>query len=72
MFGISLKPIVLTVEKCPILLNLSKILPIYDQNKKKVCFQKKFEFVTTLEQNVSIRVGGCDGGGCHGYYDGDG
>ena len=37
----------------------SKILPRYDQNKKKVCFQKKFESVPTLQQNVSGGVGGC-------------
>ena len=34
---------------------------------KKVCFQKKFEIVTTLQQNASIRCGvgngvGYDGG----------
>ena len=47
-------------------MRLSKILPRYDQ--KKVCFQKIFELVKSLQQSVSIRGGGGDGGGCDGGF----
>ena len=39
---------------------------------KKGCFKKKFKIVTNLQQNISIKGGGGDGGGCDDGYDGVG
>ena len=44
----------------------------YDQDKRKVCFPKKFEIVTTLQQNVSNRGSDDNGGGCDGCYNSGG
>ena len=49
--------------------NLAKIWP----EEKKVCFQKKFENVKTLQQNQSNRGVGGDGSACdEGFNGGDG
>ena len=53
-------------------MNLGKIWQRYDKNKEKVCSQKNFEIVKTLQQNASNREGGGDSGGCGGGYDGGG